>query len=127
MKKAALTLTGMIALLHYYIAWFEIFAWTSRGPKVFSDFPAELFEQTIPLAANQGIYNAFLAVGLTWALIIKDAKWQKNVATYFLMFVAVAGVFGALTVTTKILFIQAIPALIALAFLWVPGSSTRQN
>ncbi|MEL7257397.1 MAG: DUF1304 domain-containing protein [Pseudomonadota bacterium] len=127
MKKIALILTGLIALLHYYIAWFEIFAWTSKGPKVFSDFPIELFEQTIPMAANQGIYNAFLAVGLTWALIIKDGRWQKNVATCFLMFVAAAGIFGALTVTTKILFIQAIPALVALLLLWISGASSKQS
>jgi len=117
MRKFALILIAVIAALHFYIAWFEIFSWTTRGPKVFTDFPAELFNQTIQLAANQGIYNAFLAVGLGWSLLIKDRKWQVNVATCFLLFVVVAGIFGAVTVTTKTLIIQTVPAIIALALL----------
>lgn len=117
MKTIALVFIAAIATLHFYIAWFEIFAWTTRGPKVFSDFPIELFEQTVQMAANQGIYNAFLAVGLAWSLLIKDLKWQVNVATCFLVFVAIAGVFGAVTVTTKTLFIQTLPALVALGLL----------
>jgi len=64
-KWAGFGLVAVIAVLHFYIAWFEMFAWTSRGPEVFESFPPELFEQTIQLAANQGIYNAFLAAGLT--------------------------------------------------------------
>lgn len=118
MRKTALILVAAIAILHFYIAWFEIFSWTTRGPKVFTDFPKELFGQTIQMAANQGIYNAFLAVGLLWALLIKDRKWQVNVAVCFLLFVATAGVFGAITVTTKTLIIQTAPALIALALLF---------
>ena len=117
MKTVGLILVALIALLHFYIAWFEIFAWTSRGPEVFTSFPPELFAQTVDMAANQGIYNAFLAAGLTWALLIRDAKWQINVAICFLLFVAVAGVFGAVTVTTRTLFIQTVPAVIALALL----------
>ena len=65
MSLAAKVVIGLIAVLHFYIAWFEIFAWTSRGPIVFSRFPKDLFEPTKVLAANQGIYNAFLAAGLT--------------------------------------------------------------
>ena len=84
MKKVGLVLVALIAALHAYIAWFEMFAWTSRGPKVFDMFPPELFEQTIQLAANQGIYNAFLAVGLVWALFIKDEEWQFKIAVCFL-------------------------------------------
>ena len=67
MRMFALVLIAVIAALHFYIAWFEIFSWTTRGPKVFTVFPKELFEQTTQMAANQGIYNAFLAVGLVWA------------------------------------------------------------
>ncbi len=117
MRLAASLLVGIISLLHFYIAWFEIFAWTSRGPRVFSDFPLELFEQTTQLAANQGIYNFFLAAGLAWSLFIKDTKWQKNVAVCFLLFVATAGIFGAVTVTIKTLLIQTVPATLALALL----------
>lgn len=125
MRTAALILIAIIALLHLYIAGFEIFAWESRGPKVFTSFPDDLFAQTVQMAANQGIYNAFLAAGLIWSLLIKDAKWQTNIATCFLLFVATAGVFGAITVTTKTLMIQTVPAALALILLYMGRSSTR--
>lgn len=126
MRYLALVLVALIALLHFYIAWFEIFAWTTRGPKVFTTFPPELFAQTVDMAANQGIYNAFLAAGLSWALLIRDPKWQGNVAICFLMFVAVAGVFGAVTVTTRTLFIQTVPAVIAIAC-WIAHRRIRTH
>lgn len=119
MRIAALTLIGLIAFLHLYIAWFEIFAWETRGPKVFTSFPATLFPDTVQMAANQGIYNAFLAAGLIWSLLIKDRHWQGNVAMCFLIFVAVAGLFGAATVTIKTIFIQTVPAGIALVCLYL--------
>ena len=119
MKKIALVLVALIAALHLYIAWFEMFAWTSRGPNVFDTFPPELFEQTIQMAANQGIYNAFLAVGLIWSLTITDSKWQFKIAVCFLSFVAVAGVTAAITVALKSGLVQIIPASIALVLLLV--------
>ena len=119
MRVVSQALIGLIALLHLYIAWFEIFAWTSRGPNIFSTFPPELFAQTIDMAANQGIYNAFLAAGLIWSFFIGDRKWQANVAACFLIFVAVAGVFGAVTVTSKTLIIQTVPAVLALVLVWL--------
>ena len=124
MKKIALILIALIALLHFYIAWFEMFAWTSRGPKVFETFPQELFEQTVQMAANQGLYNAFLAIGLVWSLFIKDAKWQKNVATCFLAFVAIAGIGAIVTVAVKPGLIQLVPSVIALGLLHL---GTREN
>lgn len=127
MKKIALVLVALIALLHFYIAWFEMFAWTTKGPNVFETFPPELFEQTIQLAANQGAYNAFLAIGLVWALLIKDAKWQNNVATCFLAFVAAAGVVAAITVAVKSGLVQFIPASIALALLYLSRGSTKSD
>lgn len=117
MRKITAICVAIIAALHVYIAWFEIFAWETRGPKVFASFPSELFSQTTDMAANQGLYNGFLAVGLVWALFIKDAKWQVNVGTCFLLFVAVAGVFGAFTVSTHIIFVQTVPALITLGLM----------
>ena len=78
MKKIGMVLVALIAALHAYIAWFEMFAWTSRGPKVFDMFPPELFEQTIQLAANQGIYNAFLAVGLVWHSSLKTKNGNSK-------------------------------------------------
>jgi putative membrane protein len=115
MRIVATTLIALIAALHCYIAWFEMFAWETRGPKVFAGFPPELFAQTVDMAANQGIYNAFLAAGLIWALTLKDRQWQANIATCFLIFVAVAGIVGAITVTSRTLFVQTVPALLALA------------
>ena len=125
MRIVALVLIAFIAALHGYIAWFEIFAWETRGPVVFSSFPPELFPQTVDMAANQGIYNAFLAAGLVWSLFIRDRTWQRNVAVCFLIFVAVAGVFGAVTVTSRTLFVQTVPAVLALAAVFVSMRAPR--
>lgn len=127
MKKIAMALTGLIALLHVYIAWFEIFAWTSRGPQVFETFPPELFAQTVDMAANQGVYNAFLAIGLIWALLIKDAAWQNKVATCFLGFVAIAGVAAAVTIAVKPGLIQIVPASIALVLWYLSRASSASD
>lgn len=113
-------LIGLVALLHSYIMVFEMFLWESRGPKVFSSIPAELFPETTVLAANQGLYNGFLAAGLFWALLfIKDVKWKRNVATFFLLCVAVAGIYGAMTASKHIVIIQTVPALLALFSVWL--------
>ena len=114
MNVIGATLIAAIAALHMYIMFFEMFQWTSRGPRIFTRFPKELFEPTKPLAANQGLYNGFLATGLIWALLIRDPLWQTNIATCFLLFVLVAGIYGAATVSRRILFVQAIPAIAAL-------------
>ncbi len=114
MRTLFLVLVALIAALHLYIAWFEIFAWTSRGPAVFDTFPAELFPQTTQLAANQGVYNAFLAVGLIWALFIRDSVWQRRVAICFLGFVLVAGIAAAITVSLRPGLFQIVPSLLAL-------------
>lgn len=127
MNKIATFLVAVIALLHVYIAWFEMFAWESRGPKIFSSFPADLFAQTTAMAANQGLYNLFLAIGLIWSLVISDTKWRANVATVFLLFVAVAGVFGAATVSAKILVVQTVPAVAALVLIYLAKKRTDAN
>lgn len=108
---------GIVALLHIYFLWLEMFAWTTRAKKVFRKFPEELFEPTKTLAANQGLYNGFLAAGLLWSLIIHDALWQIYVALFFLGCVAVAGIYGALTASKKIFAVQALPALLGIALL----------
>ncbi|WP_114521705.1 DUF1304 domain-containing protein [Altererythrobacter sp. ZODW24] len=126
MRTVAKVLIGIIAALHFYIAWFEMFAWTTRGPKAFASFPAELFEPTTAMAANQGLYNAFLAVGLVWSLMIKDKRWSDNIATCFLLFVAAAGLFGAYTVSPRIMMVQTVPAAIALALLFL-GRERRNS
>lgn len=111
---ASKILIGLIALLHVYFMWLEMFVWTTRGRKVFKNFPPELFEPTKQMAANQGLYNGFLAAGLIWTFFIENSDWQENIAIFFLSCVAVAGIYGALTVHRKIFFIQAVPALVAI-------------
>ncbi len=104
----------VIALMHLYFLWLEMFAWTTRGRKVFKSLPQELFEPTKTLAANQGLYNGFLAAGLIWSLIIEDPEWHKAVALFFLGCVAIAGIYGGLSADKKIFFVQGVPALITL-------------
>ncbi|MGB7317564.1 MAG: DUF1304 domain-containing protein, partial [Planktotalea sp.] len=104
---------ALIAALHLYILWFEMFAWESRGPNVFPSFPKDLFTPTKAMAANQGLYNGFLAAGLIWSLVIADADWASNVALFFLACVFVAGVYGAKTASPRILYVQAMPAALA--------------
>ncbi len=108
---------GIIALMHLYFLWLEMFAWTSRGPKVFRHFPKELFEPTKSMAANQGLYNGFLAAGLLWALFIEDPSWSRYVALFFAGCVAAAGIYGGLSVSRKIFWIQGFPAVLLIALL----------
>lgn len=107
-------LIGLVAAIHLYILWFEMFAWESRGPKVFRSFPKDLFPATKSMAANQGLYNGFLAAGLIWTFFIGDPVWRDNVALFFLGCVAVAGVYGALTADRKIVFVQTVPAALGI-------------
>lgn len=107
-------IVGFIAFIHLYILWLEMFAWTTRAKKVFKTIPEEQFEKTKVMAANQGLYNGFLAAGLIWSLFISDAIWSKNVALFFLICVLVAGIYGALTASKRILLVQAIPAVLGI-------------
>lgn len=111
------SLIGLIAAQHLFFFYFETFAWTTTGRKIFKKYPKEFFLQTKNLAANQGVYNAFLAGGLLWTFFIDDSEWSQNVAIFFLGCVAVAGIIGALTASRMILYIQGLPALIALSLL----------
>lgn len=115
-------LIGLVAFLHLYFLWLEMFGWTSRAPKVFKGNPQEYFEKTKTLAANQGLYNGFLAAGLIWSFFIEDALWQRNIALFFLGCVAVAGIFGAATASKRIFWVQAFPALAAIVFLLLESS-----
>lgn len=116
MKLISQLLIGVVAIEHVYILWLEMFAWTTRGRKTFRSLRPELFEPTKALAANQGLYNGFLAAGLFWSLLISDARWSVNVACFFLGCVIVAGIYGALTAQRSIFFVQAVPAILALIF-----------
>lgn len=108
----------VVAALHFYFMWLEMFAWTTRGQKVFRRSP-EYLETTRTLAANQGLYNGFLAAGLVWSLFISDPIWSRNVAAFFLFCVVVAGIYGAATVGKRIFWVQSMPALMALAALFL--------
>ncbi len=113
-------LIGCIALEHIYILWLEMFAWETRGKKVFKgSLPDNMFKPTKTLAANQGLYNGFLAAGLIWSLLITNVDWGFYVAVFFLSCVIVAGIFGAFTASKKIFFVQALPALITLIILHI--------
>ncbi len=106
-------LISIVAIEHIYIIWIEMFAWTTIGKATFKGFKPELFEPTKVLAANQGLYNGFLAAGLIWSLFIKDYHWSNNIAFFFLGCVIVAGAYGAYSADKKIFLIQGMPALIA--------------
>ena len=112
MKKFAAVLVGLVALEHVYILVLEMFLWTKpAGLRAFGLTP-EFAEQTAVLAANQGLYNGFLAAGLIWGLIRKADGIP--VQLFFLACVVVAGIFGGITAKTSILYVQALPAAIAL-------------
>ncbi len=110
-------LVGLVALIHLYIVYLEMVLWdTPRGHKAFNLKP-DFASASKVLAANQGLYNGFLAAGLIWGLSLGAAGFQIKV--FFLLCVVVAGVYGAATVSRKILYIQTAPAVLALLALWL--------
>lgn len=119
MNLIAKVLIAFVAIEHLYILWLEMFAWTTAGRRTFKSMSADMFEKTKSLAANQGLYNGFLSAGLIWSLVIKDESWAENIAAFFLSCVIVAGVYGAASVQKSILFVQALPAAIALTVLLI--------
>ena len=119
MQWIAGVLIVVVAALHLYFLVLEMFLWqTPFGRRTFST-TAEFAAASRTLAANQGLYNGFLAAGLVWAMIAYGVVSGRPVLTFFLACVVVAGVFGAATVNRRILFVQALPALVAGAFLWL--------
>ena len=116
MLLAANIVVAAIALLHVYILVLEMLLWDKpAGLRAFG-LNQELATATKVLGANQGLYNGFLAAGLFWGLWLGDAG--LSVKVFFLLCVAVAGLFGATTASRKILFIQTVPAALGLALLW---------
>ncbi len=107
-------LIALVAMEHLYILWLEMFAWETVGKRTFKSVPSHLFKETKGLAANQGLYNGFLAAGLTWSLLINDVLWQRNISLFFLGCVLVAGIFGAITADKRIFVKQGLPALVAM-------------
>ena len=114
MATVSQVLTGLVAALHLYFLVLEMFLWTSpTGQRVFGRTAAEQ-ESSKVLAANQGLYNGFLAAGLVWSLVA-GAPIASPIRVFFLACVVVAGIYGGLTATRRILFVQALPAAVALA------------
>jgi putative membrane protein len=109
-NAAAAILIGLVALLHLSFLVLEVFLWTTPTGRRAFGLDAAFAEQSRTLAANQGLYNGFLAAGLVWGLV----AWRADVQVFFLVCVVVAGAYGAATVSRKILVVQAVPALLAL-------------
>ena len=113
MSLAASAGIGLVALIHVYILVLEMFLWTKpAGLRAFGQTQATANASKV-LAANQGLYNGFLAAGLLWSLTLSVDG--SRVAVFFLACVLVAGVYGAITASKKILYVQAVPAALAMA------------
>jgi putative membrane protein len=111
-------LVALVAALHIYFLVLEMFLWTRPlGLKTFRNTPEKAADSAV-LAANQGLYNGFLAAGLIWGLTHGVPGVSFEIKTFFLLCVIVAGVYGAATVSRRILYVQAAPAAIALILLW---------
>lgn len=119
-SRSVLTaLAVIVALEHVWFLVLEMFLWTRPlGLKTFRQ-TLEAARQSATLAANQGLYNGFLAAGLLWGVLHPAPDVARQVQVFFLACVAVAGIFGAATVSKRIFHIQALPALIGLALAWL--------
>jgi putative membrane protein len=110
-------LVALVAALHLYFLVLEMFLWTKpAGMKAFGLSPEKAADSAV-LAANQGLYNGFLAAGLIWGLVHGSPAFAFQIKVFVLLCVIVAGVYGAISVSRKILFVQALPAAIALILL----------
>jgi len=108
-----------VAGLHVYFLVLEMFLWTTPfGRRTFRT-TLEFAQSSRALAANQGLYNGFLAAGLIWGLIAYGVQTGRPILTFFLVCIVIAGVYGAATVSRRILLVQAVPALVAAALLWL--------
>jgi putative membrane protein len=119
MNWIANVLVALVAVLHVYFLVLEMFLWTKPlGLKTFHNTPEKARESAV-LAANQGLYNGFLAAGLIWGLVQAVPGFAFQIKVFFLLCVIVAGVYGAATVSRRILYVQAAPAALALILLWL--------
>jgi putative membrane protein len=110
-------LVALVAALHVYFLVLEMFLWSKPlGLKTFRQSPEKAADSAV-LAANQGLYNGFLAAGLVWGLVQGVPAFAFQIKIFFLICVIVAGIYGAVTVSRRILFVQALPAAIALILL----------
>ena len=117
MLLIASIVVALVAALHLYFLVLEMFLWTKPlGLKTFRNSPEKAADSAV-LAANQGLYNGFLAAGLIWGLVQPNAAFAFQIKIFFLACVIVAGIYGAATVSPRILLVQAAPAAIALILL----------
>jgi putative membrane protein len=107
-------LVGLVALIHVYILVLEMFLWTAPRTRAAFGVTAEFAEASKTLAANQGLYNGFLALALVWGLVASDPTGFQ-LTLYGLVCVIVAGLYGAATASRRILFVQVLPGALALA------------
>ena len=119
MRLLANAFVVIVALLHVWFLILEMVFWTKPlGLKTFGNTQAKANESAV-LAANQGLYNGFLAAVLFWGLVYPIPSFGLEIKTFFLICVVVAGAYGAWSVSRRILYVQAAPALVALALLWI--------
>ena len=112
-------MVALVAALHLYFLVLEMFLWTKPlGLKTFRNTPEKAADSAV-LAKNQGLYNGFLAAGLIWGLVHGTPAFAFEIKVFFLLCVIVAGVYGAATVSRRILVVQALPAALALILLWL--------
>ncbi|KZC17541.1 hypothetical protein RHOFW510R12_09155 [Rhodanobacter sp. FW510-R12] len=114
MSAAANLVIGLIVLLHAWFLILEMFLWTRPSGRRAFGTSAEFAEQSKALAANQGLYNGFLAAGLAWGLLLSGAE-ALHVKCFFLGCVLLAGIYGGITAARKVLWFQALPAAVGLA------------
>jgi len=112
-------LVAIIALEHLFIAYVEMFAWETKGPKMFSHLSLNFIKQTKQMAGNQGLYNLFLVAGMIWAICLTNPAWSFMIAIFFLACVAIAGIYGAITVEKSIFFKQAFPSLLVMILVFI--------
>jgi putative membrane protein len=117
MTLLAIVLTLLVALLHIYFLVLEMFLWTKPFGLATFHMSPDKADATRVLAANQGLYNGFLAAGLLWGLVLGTPG--DAIKLFFLICVVIAGVFGSMTVSRKILYIQALPAALAIILLFM--------
>ena len=120
METTSRVLVGLVAALHAYIMVMEMFLWERKPGRDLSGFDADMARATAPLAANQGLYNGFLAAGLVWGLLAANPTGYRA-QIFFLSCVVIAGFYGGATANRRILVAQALPGALALAAVLAAG------
>ena len=120
MNLLTLLAISLVMILHIAFFILEMFFWKKPAGRKIFHLKKDFAEQSATLAANQGLYNGFLAAGLAWGLLDHNTQ----VLDFFLGFIIIAGIYGAVTASRMILFLQALPAAIAVLLLWQYGLDT---